>query len=521
METASAHGCLTIVGLGPGTWESLTVEAATVLQKAAIVYAGTTAHLFLQALRSHVPSLDVRACGDLYAADSSDTTDPVRFAGAVVARVEAGEDLVFAVPFGPSRSDPTVRRLLDLVDSRNVPVHLVPAVGFVDAVLRAIGMHDDAQLEVLDAAEIDLFAAEDAVGAVPGHAPALPWRAPVPTSPLVVSRLHDPRTAASVQRWLGRFYPGEHPVRLVHLGQSTRAEVSDMRLASLDEVQDIDDTTALFVPPLDDMDNVRTFAGLMQLTRRLRAPGGCPWDREQTHASLKPHLLEETYEVLDALDSGQASVIAEEFGDLLYQIAIHSQVAAETGEFTVEDVIENIVCKLIGRHPHVFGDLNLSDSQDVLRNWESFKQREKPRRASVLEQIPRGLPALPQSNLMQKRAAGVGFEWPRLHDVLDKVREELAELELDVDAGAGKDEQREEYGDILFALVSVARHLRLDPEEALRLANRKFAARFQYVEGRVGALNKTLRDLSSEELDTYWQEAKALGTTRHAEIAES
>jgi tetrapyrrole methylase family protein/MazG family protein len=250
----------------------------------------------------------------------------------------------------------------------------------------------------------------------------------------------------------------------------------------------------------------------MNLTRTLRAPGGCPWDREQTHASLKPHLLEETYEVLDALDSGDPAEIMEELGDLLFQVTIHSQVAAETGEFSIEDVICSIMTKLIGRHPHVFGELDLQNAQEVREHWETFKQREKPKRSSVLEQIPRGLPALPQSNLMQKRAASVGFEWPDVDQVIGKVEEELQELRHEIDVEAPREQEREEFGDILFALVSVARHLRIDPEEALRLANRKFAARFQYVESRVSAGGRSLRDLSPAELDEYWNEAKALGT---------
>jgi tetrapyrrole methylase family protein/MazG family protein len=207
-------------------------------------------------------------------------------------------------------------------------------------------------------------------------------------------------------------------------------------------------------------------------------------------------------------------MLAEELGDLLFQVTIHSQVATENGTFTIEDVIAGITSKLIGRHPHVFGDLHLETAEEVLKEWESFKQREKPQRSSVLEHIPRDLPALPQSSLLQKRAAQVGFEWPGVGDVLTKVEEEIDELRREVESGAPADAQREELGDILFALVSVARHLHLDPEEALRLANRKFAARFQYVESRVGASGKSLRNLSAAELDAYWEEAKALGTSR-------
>jgi tetrapyrrole methylase family protein/MazG family protein len=312
-----------------------------------------------------------------------------------------------------------------------------------------------------------------------------------------------------VKLWLGRYYPDEHSIAVVWSPGRSGETVNVIPLHELDRLTDIDHGTTVYVPPLSDLDNVRTFAGLMQLTRRLRGPGGCPWDREQSHASLKPHLLEETYEVLDALDGGDPELVADELGDLLYQITIHSQIAAEMGEFTIEDVIASIVCKMIGRHPHVFGDLHLESAQDVRHAWEGLKQRQKPRRSSVMEEIPRGLPALPQSNLMQKRAASVGFEWPTVMEVIAKVEEELEELRAEIAAGAPKEQQREELGDILFALVSVSRHLRIDPEEALRLANRKFSSRFRHVEAQVAAGGKALRDLSPAELDSFWHRAKS------------
>jgi tetrapyrrole methylase family protein/MazG family protein len=365
---------------------------------------------------------------------------------------------------------------------------------------------DSPWVEIIDAREAALLGSENAVGELSGTDRVLPWRAPVPTSPMVVPHLESVEIARGVSAWLRKFYPATHRVRLVGTGEDRWTTLGD-----LPSIDNLDDRSTLHVPPLPEVENVRTFPGLMQLTRRLRGPGGCPWDREQTHDSLKTYLLEETYEVLDALDSGDPSLLAEELGDLLFQVTIHSQVAAEAGTFTVEDVIGNVVTKLTGRHPHVFGDMELGSAQDVRNVWESFKQREKPKRQSVLEQIPRGLPALPQSNLMQKRVASVGFEWPNVWEVLDKVAEELDELRVEIGSDDAKEAQREELGDIFFALVSVARHLKIDPEESLRLANRKFASRFQHVEVAVKADDKVLRDLSPAELDEYWQAAKSEG----------
>jgi tetrapyrrole methylase family protein / MazG family protein len=357
-------------------------------------------------------------------------------------------------------------------------------------------------VEIIDAREAARYGRENAVGEIPGEEGVLPWRAPLPTVPMVVTNFDSVELAAAVTAWLCRYYPASHRVRVAGDGDRWTT------LGDLAEIDGLSAGTALYVPPVPEVENVRTFAGMMQLTRRLRAPGGCPWDREQTHESLKPHLLEETYEVLDALDSGDSTSLAEELGDLLFQITIHSQVAAEEGTFTIEDVIGNVVTKLTGRHPHVFGDVELESAQDVRNAWESFKQREKPKRQSIFEGIPRGLPALPQSNLMQKRAASVGFDWPNALQVLDKVAEEIGELRAEIESGSAKAVQREEFGDILFALVSAARHLKIDPEESLRLANAKFASRFTHVEGAVKAQGRQLRDLSPAELDGLWNAAK-------------
>ncbi|HEX6506887.1 MAG TPA: nucleoside triphosphate pyrophosphohydrolase [Chloroflexota bacterium] len=499
---------LTIIGLGPGSWDSLTVEAADVLQNASEVYVRTSVHPSVTPIQERVPGVAFRSFDSLYETLSSFDAIYQRIVEVVIGLAQRSGGVIYAVPGSPSMSETTVRLLIEQLRDIAIPIRLVQGLSFIEPTLAAAGISDAPWLEVLDATEVSLMSGENALGEVPGLPHRTAWRAPVPTSQLLVSQLYDRQTASGVKLWLGRYYPDSHEVLLVRPESPDGQRVQQLPLYELDR-REVDHRTTLFVPPLAETENVRTFPGLMQLTRTLRAPGGCPWDREQTHASLKPHLLEETYEVLDALDSGEPALLAEELGDLLFQITIHSQIAAEEGTFTIEDVIEGIMRKLIGRHPHVFGEVKLNSAQDVRHAWESFKQREKPKRTSVLQEIPRGLPALPQSNLMQKRAASVGFEWPSVAEVIAKVEEELEELRAEIDANAPKNQQTEEYGDILFALVSVGRHLRIDPEEALRLANRKFAERFQYVERRVAAEGKSLRDLGPEQLDEYWNEAKA------------
>ncbi|GAC1444408.1 MAG: nucleoside triphosphate pyrophosphohydrolase [Chloroflexota bacterium] len=507
MQTGQ-HRDLIIVGLGPGTWESLTVQAASILQSAVDVYVRTSVQPSIQSIQSHVPNVHFHSFDYLYDSQSSLEDIYSQITEEIARLVREHERVVYAVPGSPALGETTVRLLLEHFASTEVDVKVVQGLSFAESMLTAVGISDAGWIEVFDAGEIALMAEESPLGELSGQKVPQPWRAPVTTSSLLISPLFDRTMAAYVKLWLGKYYPDEHGVQLVQSPGTSAQRVESIQIFELDRIEDIDHATTLYVPPISENENARTFAGLMQVTRRLRGPGGCPWDREQTSLTLKPYLLEEAYEVLDALDSEDPQLLSEELGDLLFQIAIHSQVAAESGAFTIEDVLQNIVCKMIGRHPHVFADLQLETAHDVRQAWEGFKQREKPARVSVLEEIPRGLPALPRSNLMQKRVASVGFDWPDANRVMDKVDEELQELRRAIDSDLPKDRQREEFGDLLFALVSVARHLRIDPEEALRLANRKFAGRFHYVESRAASLNKALRDMNAEELDRYWNEAK-------------
>ena len=247
-----------------------------------------------------------------------------------------------------------------------------------------------------------------------------------------------------------------------------------------------------------------SFTTLESIIARLRAPGGCPWDREQTHASIKQYLIEEAYEVLQALDEENSRKLCEELGDLLLQIMLHAQMAGEAREFSIRDVIRGIVTKLIRRHPHVFGDAPAGNAEEVQQEWETLKQEERERGDSLLSTVPRGLPALAYSHSIQRRAAGVGFDWREYEGVVEKLAEEVREF-----SQAGTAQQRiHEFGDVLFALVNVARWQGLNLEEALRLANERFCQRFRYMEDECGRRGVSLRDLSFDEQNALWDEAK-------------
>ena len=255
------------------------------------------------------------------------------------------------------------------------------------------------------------------------------------------------------------------------------------------------------------------FTELLEIMARLRGENGCPWDRDQTHESIKPYLVEEAYEVLEAIDEQDLAKLKEELGDLLLQIVFHAQMAEEAGAFSMRHVLAAINEKLIRRHPHVFGQRKAETAQEVLFNWEQIKQTERRKwndRASVLDGVPRELPALLRAHRLQEKASRVGFDWTEAQEVFRKVEEELAELRAAMD-GREADRVEAELGDLLFALVNLSRFLAVNPEEALRKTIARFIARFRYIEEELSRRGRSLRQATLEEMDALWAEAKAQG----------
>lgn len=257
-------------------------------------------------------------------------------------------------------------------------------------------------------------------------------------------------------------------------------------------------------------DSPADFDALAAVMARLRDPlSGCPWDREQTPQTLRKYVIEEAYEVVEAIDGGDPRKLTEELGDLLLQVVFHAQLASEAGQFTLSDVTRSIVEKLIRRHPHIFGDVAVSGSEQVLVNWEKIKRGEPgyEDRTSILDGIPPALPALMRALEVSKRVVKVGFEWPTVSEVLDKVEEEIRELRVEIAAGETA-RAGDELGDLLFTLVNVARHLQIDPEDALRRMTQRFTSRFQHIEEYASARGAAVSDLTLAEMETVWQAAK-------------
>ena len=304
---------------------------------------------------------------------------------------------------------------------------------------------------------------------------------------------------------LRRLYPADHPVGRFGVPDDT----------TVGELTDADLAAPLYLSPVAPVVDVASPWGMPWISARLREPDGCPWDQEQTHESLRNHLLEEAYEVYDALADGATPELAGELGDLLLQVVLHAQLAAEQGVFDMTDVWAAIGSKIVRRHPHVFGESEARTAADVSRQWERIKAGERAEAAaagdgsapakSALDGISRSLPSLAASQEMQDRAANLGYDWPSIDGVLDKVREEVGEL---VEAETAE-HRAEELGDLLFVLVNVGRKTGIEVEAALRAANEKFRRRFRHVELAAAAQGVALRDLSFEELDALWDAAKA------------
>ena len=272
----------------------------------------------------------------------------------------------------------------------------------------------------------------------------------------------------------------------------------------------------------------KTFDDLVALMDRLRSPDGCPWDREQTYATLAPMLLEEAYEAFDALEEareGRPAALREELGDLLFQITFFARVANERGEFNIDDVIDEVHTKMVRRHPHVFSDTKASDSAEVLRNWEAIKAEEKrnaglvsgkSENASILDGVSTKAPALMEAHQISTKVARVGFDWTRIKDIFEKLQEEVAELREAIGVHAGTNSEadhahvREEIGDLLFVITNIARRMNVEPEAALKLSNRKFRRRFAHIEASLRGQNRKFEETTLEELEELWQEAKAV-----------
>jgi tetrapyrrole methylase family protein/MazG family protein len=371
----------------------------------------------------------------------------------------------------------------------------VKASRSVDRLLAAAGLDPGDGVQVVSARRLASIAFDPSLPVVLLAEPA--GVEPVP----VLAGRHARNGAREV---LLALYPPAHLLQPLPNGTPRPVEsLTDDELTARDWV----------IPALAPLDNLASPHGMAAISARLRAPDGCPWDRRQTHATLRPFVLEEAYETVDAIEGGTPEDLAEELGDLFLQIILHAQLAAEDGAFDLTDVYRTLGAKIIRRHPHVFDDLEVSGAEEVLRNWEAIKAAERHEAGappSAFSGIARALPALAASREIQERAASLGWDWPAIEGVWEKVAEELAELHEAgaIEGEAGRDARLHELGDVLFAAVNLARWLKLDPEEALRSANRRWIDRYERVEALAADRGQVLVELSADAKDALWNEVK-------------
>jgi tetrapyrrole methylase family protein / MazG family protein len=502
---------LTLLGLGPGDPALLTQAAVAHLASIDELVLRTAIHPTVAALPSHVR---VMSFDDLYEQAPDFETIYATIAQRLLRRVRAGEAVTYAVPGHPLVAEATTRHLLAAARAEGLPTRIIAGVSFIEPVCEALALDPFSHgLQLLDA--LDLRPPSDAPwngdnawihqhGGDHYEPPVVPFPL-VPTRPALLSQMYNRRVASDAKLTLLHRYPSTHPVTLVSAAGMSQASVRVVPLAELDHSDDLDHLTVAFVPALEPINDLRSMEGSAWVIARLLGPGGCPWDREQTHQSLRPFFLEETYEVLETLDAGDTAHLSEEMGDVLLQILLHSEMARQAGDFDFGDVLAGLSAKLIRRHPHVFGQTEVAGSSDVLRNWEAIKREERAGIAEVpkgtLDGLPRDLPALAAAQKLGNKAARTGFNWSASTGVWDKLREELGELEA-----APPTERAEELGDVLFVLTRLADWYGIDAEGALREANLKFRRRFAALERE--ADGQPFGDMPPDELLARWRRTK-------------
>lgn len=476
---------LTILGLGPGHMDFLTLQAYQALKSAPVVWVRTRQHPIIEPLEAE--GIVFNAFDALY--EEAEDFDSV-YQGIVeqiMARLAEG-DVLYAVPGNPFVAERAVQLLVAQVPADRLRV--IHGTSFLDAIVTRLKIDPVTGFKVVDALRLGESALEN-------------------QGTLVCIQCYNTVVASDLKIWLSRLYQDDHPVTVVRaVGIPELEEIAEMPLYALDRYMGFDHLTSVVVAD-SPITRRYTFKGLLDIMERLRLPGGCPWDREQTHETLLPYVLEEAYEVADAIRSEDVFQLEEELGDLLLQVVFHAQIGRENGDFAIEDVLDAICGKLVSRHPHVFGDVQVEHAAQVLENWEAIKRKENSHNSvtDTMRKFTPSLPALFRAHKVQGKAAKVGFDWPDALLVFDKIQEEIEEIKVSLAAG-NQAEVLEEVGDLLFSVVNLARKLDVDSEFSLHRATEKFIERFERVELE---MSKNALDMSKLDIDTLeaaWQRAK-------------
>lgn len=480
---------ITLLGLGPGNPDQLTREAWNILSTADEIWCRTRQHPTLDAIP---PSVRIHSFDDLYENNDSFHNVYATIVDKVMDLGRRSQGVIYAVPGHPFVAETTGPKIYRLALDEGLATRVIEGLSFLESTFSALGLDPYPRLTLFDALELSVL-----------HVPPFP-----PDTPVLIAQIYSSLVAAEVKMTLNAVYPDKHPVRLIHAAGTKEESVQNMMLYEIDRSKDIGLLTSLYIEPLG---KETSFESFQEIIAHLRAPDGCPWDREQTHQSLRTNMLEETYEVLAAIDAGDPKAMQEEFGDLLLQIVLHAQIANEAGNFSINSILKNISGKMIRRHPHVFGDLEIDNVAGVLKNWEKMKAAERKstknnNHPGLLASVPPALPALTLAQEYQNRAGRVGFDWPSIDGVVDKIREEISEIQ----EAKSEENLAEEIGDLFFVLVNFARWKNIDAESVLRETNYKFKQRFEFLEEKAAQQGKIPSDMSLDEMNAVWEQAKKL-----------
>jgi tetrapyrrole methylase family protein/MazG family protein len=487
-----------IVGLGPGDPKLLTREAWDVLSNAETVFLRTRNHPTVKGLPKH---LKLRSFDSLYRQSQNFEQVYAKIAEKIIAAamVNRQSSIVYAVPGHPLVGEASVPLILKAASEARIPTRIVSGISFVESVLETLqtsaAVSHAASFDPLDGLQIC-----DALELASMHHPPLN-----PDKPALVAQIYSRAVASNVKLTLLNQYSPTHDVFVVHGARTSNSSHLPIPLAQLDHADNFNPLTTIYLPPTK---NATGFETLQETIAHLRAPEGCPWDREQTHASLRNTLLEETYEVLTAIDEDDMDALKEELGDLLLNVVLQAQIATEAEEFRMSDVIAEVNAKLIRRHPHVFGDVNANTAEKVVANWNEIKKQEKAAKgkteSSALDGIAPALPALAQAQKLAHRAERAGFRWKTHADRLRKVREELDETIR----ARTKTHRQEELGDLIFTIADWADGYGIDIETASREANLKFSRRFRALEKFCVEHNLDMKQMTAEALLAAWKSVK-------------
>ena len=480
-------GSITIVGLGPGPFGCLSLETWDVIRQAPKLLLRTAVHPTVEDLRSR--GVNFTSYDTFY--DQGEDFDSVyrAIADDVIEQARVA-DVVFAVPGSPMVAEKTVGLIREAAVAAGLPIVVLPGMSFFELLCNRLGIDPQQGLTLVDALEVETLPKDLATG-------------------LVITQVFSPLVASELKLALMERLPDEAPVIVArHLGLPDES-VTTVPLFELDRQAGFDHLTSVYAPPASTGGERFELDPLVKVMSRLRSPDGCPWDIEQSHATLRRYIIEEVYEVLEAIDEQDPTHLCEELGDLLLQIVFHARMAEEAGDFSMQDVVDTVTEKLIRRHPHVFGDISVQDAAEVIVNWDAIKRREKKQKPkSALDGVPQGLPALLRANKLQMKAAKVGFDWDDIAPVWDKVAEELAELRQAATSGDPA-EIEDELGDVVFAVVNLGRFLGVETEVALNRANNKFSRRFFQVEALLRQQGRKWQELDLAQMDELWMAVKA------------